>query len=196
MQLFKDEAVIKISRHHPFPLVINVFKIAVVSLPFFFVASFFQGVLDSTAMIMVYLGVGAIFALLIAHQITIFRIDRLVITNERVVYINWKNLFTRKESEVAFENIQDINTIENGILAEINLFDYGLFKIESNSGDAPIVFKNANNPEGMKDFIYHLQIKPSKIEQEPSLNPAHDRKETSSKIETGVARSGFSGTKK
>ena len=156
---------IKVFYHHPLPAVIRGFKIAIVSLPFFFVASFFQSVLSPFAMFAVFAAIAAIFALIIAHDALIYYLDKLIVTSRRIVYVNWITLFLREESEAEFEFIQDIETKEKGILSRFGMFNYGLFKVETASASVSIIFDDANDPDGIKNFIYHLQIKPSKIEK-------------------------------
>lgn len=168
---------IKVFHHHPLPAVVRGFKIAIASLPFFFVASFFQGALPATAMIMVFAGITLVFSLVIAHATLVYYLDKLIVTSRRIIYINWINLFLREESEAEFEFIQDIETQEKGILSKFGLFNYGLFKVETASANVSIIFDDANDPDGIKHFIYHLQIKPSKIENEnlESSTVSYDR---------------------
>ncbi len=173
MHLKQEEAIIKTYRHHPLPFVFRALQIMIVSLPFFLFATFFKGVLTPEQMLLAYFSIGTVFFLIIAYDWLIFFADKLVITNERIVHIDWRNLFSRKENEVEIENIRDIGTEEKGILSSFKLLDYGLLKIETDAPEVSIQFTDANNPEGIKDFIYHLDLKPSKIEQD-SFTPVHD----------------------
>jgi hypothetical protein len=175
MHLKSGENFIKEFHHHPVPFVFRAIKIAIVSLPFFLVASFFQNTLPGATMTYIYSGIALIFALLIVHDGVLFFWDKLIITNTRIVHVNWKSLFKREESEVELADIQDIDSVEKGILSNLKLFDYGLFRIETASSMASIVFTDVTDPEGIKDFIYHLQVKPSKIEP-ISSSSQHDSK--------------------
>ena len=163
MQCQPDETRIRSFYHHPVPYLWRAVKVLLISLPFFFVASFFLGTLDSATMMMIYVGIGAIFGLILLHDALLYFLDRIVVTNRRIVYVNWKNLFTREESEANLDDIQDIDTSEFGILSKIWLFDYGSFHVETAASKSAIIFEKAADPEGIKNFIYQLQRKSSSI---------------------------------
>lgn len=174
MHLQQDESLIKTFYRHPFPYALRIIGIAIASLPFFFVASFFQGVFDSSQMLAVYATIAGLFVLFGAYFTLLFFLDRLVITNERVVHITWRNLLTRDENEAELDDTLEIQTQEFGILSSLRIFDYGTFHLETAASDFPIVFKYANDPEGIKHFIYHLQQKPSKIRALSDTHFSHD----------------------
>ena len=181
MQCLADENKIRSFYHHPFPYFLRALKLAAISIPFIFVASFFNGTLDETAMIMVYAAIGFVFALIIAHDALLYFLDRIIVTNKRIVYINWINLFTREENEANLDDIQDITTSEFGILSNLAIFDYGTFQVETAASKVAIVFDKANDPEGIKNFVYQLQRKSSSILRAAiahSKDPQHDRTQT------------------
>src|SRR3990167_8250812 len=62
-----------------------------------------------------------IFFLFVASYV--YRLNRLIITDRSLVEISQKGLFIRKISRLNYENIEDINAQERGILA--TLFNYG-----------------------------------------------------------------------
>gem|GEM_PF-628089 len=191
MQLDEDESRVKTFFHHPFPFVLTALKAAIASLPFFFVATFFSGLLDTVQMFLVYLSIAGVFLLAIAYLGAIYFLDRLVITNKRVIHVEWKSLFNVEESEAEFEGIQDIETTEHGILSAIPLFDYGNFEVSTASSKVAVVFDNANDPEGIKHFIYHLQRKPSRIvvEAESPEAQINDRTYEKDSQAAGIRRS-------
>lgn len=177
MHIETSEKILKVYHHHPFPFFIRALKIAIISLPFFLVASFFLGTLTTGQMAGIYTTIAAIFALIIIYDWIVYFLDRLVVTNRRIVHINWRSLFLRQETEAELADIQDIDTQEKGILSAIKLFDYGLFRLETAGRNISIEFKNANNPEGIKHFIYHLLTKTTTMgaRAHSSLEtPAHD----------------------
>lgn len=192
MKLESEENIIKTFRHHSFPFAIKVLKILAVSFPFFFVASFFRGTLDIVEFVGLLATITTIFLLIIVYTGLIYYLDRLVVTNCRVVYIDWTSLFSRKESEAEFRDIQDIETKENGVLANLRIFDYGTIRIQTASTKITIIFNDANDPEGIKHFIYHLHLKPSTIKKEDSMPLIHDP--TSAKQETKVTSTVVSGS--
>ncbi len=188
--LKEDESKIKTFFHHPFPYFMRSVQIAVVSFPFFFVASFFQGTLDATTMFFVYLGISAVFALIIAYDGLLYFLDRIIVTNKRIIHVDWRSLLDREETEADLNDIQDISTKEYGILSAIPLFDYGTFHVETAASKAAIIFKDATDPEGIKHFIYHLQQKPSRILVESLESSTYDRANEEKNEEAGVGRIG------
>ncbi len=189
MQLQEDESKIKTFFHHPFPFFIKAVKIAIVSFPFFFVASFFQGLLGPIEMFLIYVGIAAIFALFIGHEGLLYFMDRIIVTNKRVIHVDWKTLFEREETEAVLIDIQDIETSEMGILSRFKIFDFGTFHVETASSKASIIFYDATDPEGIKHFVYHLLQKPSKIMSEALETSSYDRAYTEESEEAGVGRS-------
>lgn len=164
MHLSSDEQVLKTIHHHLFPGVIKSLKIAVISFPFYLMAWFISTGLNVTQSLLMYGIVTALFALIILHTIVIYYLDRLLITNQRVLHIDWKSFTSRKEHEAALSDVQTITTHENGFLSKLAIFDYGTFELETSSTGMVIRFEDAPDPEGIKHFIYHLEQKPSKIE--------------------------------
>ncbi len=115
----------------------------------------------------------ALFSLFTAYDFVIFYLDRLIVTNRRIVHIDWHNLLSRGEQEAELKDIQDIETVENGIFSSIKLFDFGTFWLETASTKTTITFKDAPDPEGIKHLIYQLQTKDCKIDSD-NHNTPHD----------------------
>lgn len=178
MRLDDDEIKVKSFFHHFLPFLFFAVKLAIVSLPFYLVATFFRDLIGRNNMFLAYLGITLVFLLVALYESFLYFMDRLVITNKRIVHIEWKNLFNVEESGAEFKEIQDIETSEPGILSRIPLFDYGKFILETAATKTAIVFINAADPEGIKHFIYHLQRKPSRMVAEPPFeSPLYDRKD-------------------
>ncbi len=188
MHLVENENKIRTFFHHPFPYFVRAVKIAFISFPFFFVASFFQGLLDPTQMFFLYFGVGFVFALILLNDALLYFLDRIIVTNKRIVHVDWITIFKRSESEADLNDIQDIQTSEFGVLSAIPLFDYGTFQVETASSKISILFKNATDPEGIKHFVYHLQQKPSRIMTEALESTTYDRAYEEKTEEAGVGR--------
>lgn len=188
MKFSGDENKIKTFFHHPFPFFVRAVQIAVVSFPFFLVATFFYTLLDTTQMFLVYLGISAVFALIITYDGLIYFLDRIVVTNRRIIHVDWKNLFDRSETEADLNDIQDITTKEYGILSSLPIFDFGTFHVETSASKVAIIFHDAADPEGIKHFIYHLQQKPSRILNESLESTTNDRTYEEKSEQAGVGR--------
>jgi len=99
----------------------------------------------------------AIFTLILIYQSLIYWLDRLVITNQRIVHIDWKYLTVRDEHETELHDIQDISTKERGVLATFKVFDYGTFTVQTASRTSIIEFENAPDPEGIRQYVYTIK---------------------------------------
>ena len=98
-----------------------------------------------------------IFIMILAYHSLVYWMDRMIITNQRVVYINWKHITVRDEDETELNDIQDIHTKERGLLAAIDAFDYGVFKLQTASHTTAITFDDAPDPEGIRQYIYSIK---------------------------------------
>jgi len=108
---------------------------------------------------------GGVFAILIAIVSFVFGmivmiisldflLDKLIITNRRVILEDWKNIFMRVQDEAKFEDIQDVETRENGVFARFKSLDFGSLKIETSASETSISYKNCPDPEGVKHKIF------------------------------------------
>jgi hypothetical protein len=157
MKLREGERVLKVYHHHPTPFFYQMVKAMAVTFPFFLLIFLFQGNLSTKWFVLLNLIVLFAFALLVTYLSLIYWLDKLVITNVRVVNIDWKYLTIRDEAEARLEDIQDVLTQENGILAHFRIFDYGTLTIDTSSSFVTLEFKDAPDPEGMRRFIYHIR---------------------------------------
>lgn len=155
MHLRHGETVLKTIKRHKTPYIFKLLKIAVIALPLYFLIFYLGGKLDVGTEIV--LGGFAVLSFFIGVIITLisvdYLLDKLVISNRRVVWVDWKSIFRRTEHEVEFTDVQDIETRETGILAKLHWFDYGLIEIETAASKTAIAFQDCPNPEGVKHFI-------------------------------------------
>lgn len=157
MHLGESEQILKVYHHHPTPFVLLIFKTIVAFLPFYVLLLFLSGSLSTSGKIIGHLIIFALFILVITYQTIVYWLDRLVITNQRIINIDWRYLTIRNESEALIKDIQDVKTKEKGILAHFKVFDYGSIKLETASSLVSIEFNNAPDPEGIRQFIYHVK---------------------------------------
>ena len=81
--------------------------------------------------------------------------DTWIITNERIVAIYQKGLFSREVSELRFERIQDVSTEVVGIIPTI--LNYGDLFIQTAGEKEKFVFKSVPNPYAIKSLIMNIQ---------------------------------------
>lgn len=155
MHLREGEKILKVYHHHPTPFIFLVLKVIGSFLPFFFLLFLFKQGLSTKAFAIGQTFVFLLFALVIVYISLIYWLDKLIVTNMRTIFINWKYLTLRDEGEALLDDIQDIETKEKGIFSYFWIFDYGHVKIETASSHTIIEFVNAPDPEGIRHFIYH-----------------------------------------
>lgn len=90
--------------------------------------------------------------------------DVWIVTNERIVNIEQKGLFSREVSELELENIQDITVDVLGIIP--TFLNYGELFVQTAAEKERFVFHNVPDPYIIKDRIMNLQQKVEKKESE------------------------------
>lgn len=157
MKLLPGEKPLKVYHHHPTPFVFDMLKVILGSLPFFFLLFLFESVLSTKWYVISHLIVFGVFSLVILYVSLIYWLDKLIITNQRIIHEDWKYLTVREDAIAFLKDIQDIQTEERGILATFRIFDYGLLRLDTPSSYVTIEFLDAPDPESIRRFIYHLK---------------------------------------
>ena len=81
--------------------------------------------------------------------------DVWIVTNERIINIEQKGLFTRVVSELELEKIQDVTTDVRGIIP--TFLNYGHLLIQTAAEKERFKFRNVPDPYAVKDLIMKLQ---------------------------------------
>jgi uncharacterized membrane protein YbhN (UPF0104 family) len=157
MQFKEGERVLKVFHHHPTPFIFWLVEIMFAFAICFGLLYFFQGLLGTFWFVMVNFSFLFFFLILVFYKSVIYWLDKLIVTNLRIVHVNWTNLMTRKESEAMLNDIQDIKTKEKGLISYFRFFDYGTFSLETASAKTTILFDQAPDPEGIRQYIYHIR---------------------------------------
>ena len=90
-------------------------------------------------------------------NLTNYFFDKWVITNRRIIDIEQKSFFSRKESSVRFNNIQDITINVSGIFA--TLLDFGTISVQTAGAEKEFELKLAAKPAQTKEYIMALREK-------------------------------------
>lgn len=154
MHLRPNEKVLKVFSRHPFPYFIGVLKTVLLSLPFYFILSVLRGNFSTSGFLLTSFAVTGFFLLAVVYNGFMYWLDKLVVTNYRIIHVTWPFPTVRKEFETELHEIQDIATKEMGVLAHFKIFDYGTLKIETAASKVTIFFDKAPDPEGIKHFLY------------------------------------------
>lgn len=99
--------------------------------------------------------------------------DVWIVTNERIVNINQKGLFSRVVSELELENIQDITTDVRGLIP--TFLNYGNLFVQTAAERERFLFRNVPNPYAIKDIIMNLQEEYEKKEGKELGKIIHDQ---------------------
>lgn len=157
MHLREGEQILKIYHHHPTPFVFNILKLILAALPFFAVLFIFKESFSMKWYVIANLILVFGFASVVVYMSFIFWLDRLIVTNHRIVYVNWKLLSIREEAEAFHHEIEEIKTKEKGVFSYFKFLDYGNITIETAAAHVNINFPDAPDPEGIRKFIYHIR---------------------------------------
>jgi hypothetical protein len=86
-----------------------------------------------------------------------YYLDIWIVTDQRIINIEQKGLFSRVVSELKLENIQDITTDVKGVIP--TFLNYGNLYVQTAAEKERFVFRHIPNPYSVKDAIMRLQEK-------------------------------------
>lgn len=158
MHLSPDEKILKVFYHHPTPFIFNLLKLIFATLPFYFILFVLKDGFSFGAIVTMHIVVVLLFSIAAVYITLIYWLDRLIITNKRIVFIDWKYLTVKTEHEATLNDIQDITSTEKGLIALIPIFDYGTIVVKTASAKTLIDFPQAPDPDGIKKFIQDLLV--------------------------------------
>jgi len=158
--LLPEENVITIIRKHWIVFFINIFLhflllLAPLPVLWFLKINFPSLFLESSfswVLIVLTLSTYTLLMLLMTyvHFIDIY-MDVWIVTNKRVLNITQRGMFSRTESEHAFEKIQDITVEVAGVLA--TFFNFGDLHVQTAAEKERFIFKNAPEPYILKQKL-------------------------------------------
>jgi hypothetical protein len=106
----------------------------------------------------IFIIMSAAFFLIIIPFITVAFIDIYydvhIVTSRRLVDIDQHNLFMREISELALEEVQDVNCKSEGVFAA--LFDFGMVEIATSASHMNFEFDNVPHPQQIAGIILDL----------------------------------------
>lgn len=167
------EKIVHIVRRHwitYIPTVILYSFLAIIPFPLLFVLgqanpAFFQ---DANARAIIVLLVSAFelsIALFFYASFLMYYLDMIIVTNDRLVEVSQRSLFSRKVSELDLYKIQDATSDVSGVVATI--FDYGTLALQTAGEHDNFVFDGVGHPHDLRrqlldlaeeDRKYHARI--------------------------------------
>lgn len=86
-----------------------------------------------------------------------FYLDVWVVTNERVINVDQRRLFSRRVSEVRLVQVQDVTTEVEGMFH--TFFKFGDIDLQTAAEQGKFTFKNIPNPDSVREIIVKLMEK-------------------------------------
>ena len=168
-----DETIYRVIHRHWFNILshfLTLLIFTVGTLVFFFFTPFFAellGIIINMALLSFITTTILLFLWLYGFIIWInYYFDVWVITNERVLNVEQKGLFTRVISEVNLSRVQDVTTKVGGFLP--TLLNYGDILIQTAGEEKNFHFRNVGDPSVHKDEIVQLV---KKIQERTFIQP-------------------------
>ena len=92
--------------------------------------------------------------LIVMYRFYIWRMDALVITDQRVVENEQRGFFSKTVTELLYRDILEISYSKEGVIS--SLYNYGDIKIRTAS-ENEIVFEKIPNPAGVVEVINRIR---------------------------------------
>ncbi|MCL5093530.1 MAG: hypothetical protein M1355_00065 [Patescibacteria group bacterium] len=157
-----DENVIIVTRKHIFvlfPVLLSVFLVYIIGLVVAFIVPGFIPMLLRAPVFNVFVAILSLYFLFATLFLFIawllHYLNIMVVTNEHIVEITQKNLFSRKIAEMDLENVQDVSSSEDGPIE--NIYHFGNVFVQT-AGEAPnFDFGKVPNPNEIAQKIMELK---------------------------------------
>ena len=117
---------------------------------------FLGPVLSFNTLVWLNLFISMVLLLVIIYSALIYWLDKLVITNKRVLFIDWQFLTVKIESEALLSDIQDVVSVEKGILSLVPSLHYGTLIIKTSAHSSNVEFPQAPRPDILRKFITRI----------------------------------------
>lgn len=150
-KLKEDEEIVKVIRKHWASFIFPIFKTFLILIFPFIFSSFLFNSLIGVMIFFIWIGVGLAYGF---YQWLCWYFDHFIITNQRIVNVNQKRLFSRSVSEASLSSIQDVTYEISGMFASI--FNYGTVKVMTASSSDSIKMDSIERPKETQGLIMDL----------------------------------------
>lgn len=154
MHLRSGEVLLKKTKRHKTPFVFKILKILAVASPIYIILLFMARDIDAEWILLAFAATSFFVGIVIAIVAVEYLFDRLIITNERIVHIDWHSVFRKEEHTAELKDVQDVQINVKGLLSKIGFFNYGMIEVETASAKICVTFHDCPNPEGIKNLIF------------------------------------------
>jgi uncharacterized membrane protein YdbT with pleckstrin-like domain len=159
--LENNEQILCDARQHPFGIIaiyllclfgiVSAFFTVTVFLPDSFGTS--AQVYSIIALISIIVGIFLVIAMIVATYV--YKQSRLTVTSKNVVQVQQGGVFTRKISQISLANVEDVTSVQKGVLAQI--FGFGTIKIETAGEQVNFIFNYAPQPARIAKIILNAK---------------------------------------
>lgn len=159
--LDNDEQVLCDARQHPFGIIVvyllclfgilGAFFTVTVFLPDYFGTS--AETYSLIALITIVVGVFLVIAMVVATYV--YKQSRLTVTSKNVIQVLQGGVFTRKISQISLANVEDVTSVQKGVLAQV--FGFGTVKVETAGEQANFIFNYAPQPARIAKIILNAK---------------------------------------
>jgi hypothetical protein len=100
-----------------------------------------------------------------AYKYILWLLNTYIITDKRLININYKNLFDKMVLESPLDKILNVSFFAKGLWQ--TLFDFGSVEVQVTGLSGPLVLKNIAHPSKVKDFLWqaHNRYNAAKVGQ-------------------------------
>lgn len=152
--LKEEEEIVAVIRKHWASFIKQIIiTFLILVIPFFFIFFFFSR-WWTMLIFLVWFCVGAGYGL---YSWFVWYFDSLIITNQRIINIDQKRLFSKSVSEASLSNIQDITYEISGLMASI--FSFGSVYVETAGAKSKIKIRNVARPGEVQEMIFEVKKK-------------------------------------
>ena len=156
------EKVILLLRRHPFTILVRIGFFSLACLAPIVIGIIFLPYLMAHGLLNLFFFASSVwflgFWLAIFYSLTIYTLNTVIITNDRIIDSDQHGLFNREISELHSHRIQDISTHVNGVIE--TFLGFGDVMVQTAASEKQFIFHKIPRPEKVKDAI--MQVTASK----------------------------------
>lgn len=153
MHLRHAEEIIRIIKRHKTPYVFKLLKIFLIIIPLYILLFSLRDQLNIEWMLILFSVLSFFLGIILGLVSLDYLLDKIIITNKRIVWVNWLSLFKKEEHEAELIDVHDVGIRERGILSKLSLFNYGMLDIKTYASKTIISFGDCPHPESVGHFI-------------------------------------------
>ncbi len=150
--LRKNEVHVSSYHHHFIPFLSQCVMAFIVLIPFYILLTVAEQYIPQKILIPLKIILIFVSLIFLLHISCNYWLDKLVITNQRAIHINWKNIFSKEIHDIELSEVDYISIKDMGIMDKIPFLNYGDLYIHGTSSSV-ITFKDVYKPHKVQYAI-------------------------------------------